>query len=64
MANAAGAPSAPYTLYDNKLAYFPGRARLALVEKGVPFVSKEVNLFNGDSLKPSYLAVNPAGTVR
>lgn len=54
---------AKFTLYDNPLAFFPSRARLALVEKQVPFASKVINLFNGDSLKPEYLRVNPAGTV-
>lgn len=52
-----------YTLFDHPLAFHPGKARLALVEKQVPFTSKVINLFNGDSLKPEYLKVNPAATV-
>lgn len=66
MATRADGPEAtsePYRLFDHPLAFHPGKARLALVEKQVPFVSKVVNLFNGDSLKPEYLEVNPAGTV-
>jgi hypothetical protein len=46
-----------YVLYDNPLAFHPGKARLALVEKAVPFTTKVINLFNGDSLKPEYLRV-------
>ncbi|GBF89455.1 TCHQD class glutathione S-transferase [Raphidocelis subcapitata] len=57
------ADAGPYTLFDHPLAFHPGKARLALVEKQVPFNSKVINLFNGDSLKPDYLKVNPAGTV-
>lgn len=52
-----------FILYDNPLAFHPGKARLALTEAKVPFVRKVINLFDGDSLKPEYLRVNPAGTV-
>jgi glutathione S-transferase/GST-like protein len=34
-----------------------------LAEKNIKFSSKYVDLFNGQSLSPEYLAVNPAGTV-
>ncbi|KAI8468425.1 MAG: glutathione S-transferase [Monoraphidium minutum] len=54
---------AKHVLFNNPLAFNPAKARLALVEKRVPFAIKDINLFNGDSLKPDYLAVNPAGTV-
>lgn len=35
----------------------------ALAEKGVPYSSKYTDLFNGQSLSPDYLAINPKGTV-
>jgi hypothetical protein len=38
-------------------------AAQALAEKGVPYTSKYTDLFNGQSLSPEYLAVNPKGTV-
>jgi hypothetical protein len=34
-----------------------------LAEKNIKYTSKYVDLFNGQSLSPEYLAVNPAGTV-
>ena len=50
-------------LYDFSLAYNPGKARLVLVEKGLPFETQEVNLLNGESLNPAFLKVNPTGTL-
>lgn len=35
----------------------------ALAEKGVSYTGKYTDLFNGQSLSPDYLAVNPKGTV-
>jgi hypothetical protein len=34
-----------------------------LAEKNIKHTSKYVDLFNGQSLSPEYLAVNPTGTV-
>ena len=39
------------------------RARMALEEKGVPWVSRYIDLFRLDQLKPDYLAINPDGVV-
>jgi glutathione S-transferase len=39
------------------------RARMALEEKGVPWVSRYVDLFRFDQLQPAYLALNPDGVV-
>lgn len=39
------------------------RVRMALEEKGVTWVSRYVDLFNFDQLKPEYLAINPDGVV-
>lgn len=49
-------------LYDYPLAYNPAKPRLLLIEKGVPYTSKFINLFNGQSLSPAYLRLNPHGT--
>lgn len=35
----------------------------ALAEKGVPYTGKYTDLFNGQSLSPEYLAINPKATV-
>mmetsp|Transcript_14011 Transcript_14011/g.30314 ORF Transcript_14011/g.30314 Transcript_14011/m.30314 type:complete len:269 (+) Transcript_14011:173-979(+) len=50
-------------LYDYVLAYNPAKARLALAEKRIPYVRKHVDLFNGQSLSPSFLKLQPGGTV-
>jgi glutathione S-transferase len=50
----------------NCLAFLPAVdacAAQALAEKGVMYSSKYTDLFNGQSLSPEYLAVNPKGTV-
>ncbi len=39
------------------------RCRMALEEKGVPWVSRYIDLFKFDQLKPEYLAINPDGVV-
>jgi glutathione S-transferase len=39
------------------------RARMALEEKGVKWVSRYIDLFRLDQLKPEYLALNPDGVV-
>lgn len=53
----------PLTLYDYPLAYNPAKPRLMLVEKGLPFNTKVINLFNGQSLSPEYLRINHQGSV-
>lgn len=49
-------------LYDFALAFNPAKARLALVEKGIPFTTVPINIFNGQSLEPAYLKLNPNGS--
>jgi glutathione S-transferase len=39
------------------------RCRMALEEKGVQWVSRYIDLFKFDQLKPEYLAINPGGVV-
>jgi glutathione S-transferase len=45
--------------YDYLLAYFPARVRLILNEKAIPYIHKQINILNGESLSPSFLALNP-----
>lgn len=56
-------PQALPVLYDFPLAYNPAKPRLILLEKGAPYTTRFTNLFNGQSLSPAFLRVNPAGTV-
>jgi len=39
------------------------RAALALEESGLPYRAHKLNLAAGESRKPEYLAINPAGTI-
>ena len=39
------------------------RCRMALEEKGVPWTSRYVDLFQFDQMQPEYLAINPDGVV-
>lgn len=45
--------------YNYALAFNPAKARLALEEKNIKYVEKKVDLFNGQSLEPWYLKINP-----
>lgn len=55
----AAAMAGNLVLYSFPLAYNPAKARLAMVEKGVAATVKNVHLFNGESLSPSYMKINP-----
>jgi glutathione S-transferase len=46
-------------LYDHLLAYFPARARLTMIEKGFPFKHILIDIFNGQSLQPKFVELNP-----
>lgn len=48
-------------LYDCQMAPNPRRVRVFLAEKGVDIPKTEVNILEGENLKPAYLAVNPRG---
>lgn len=50
-------------LYTYPLAFNPQKAKLALEEKGLTYKEQTIDLFNGASLNPGYLRVNPSGTV-
>jgi glutathione S-transferase len=39
------------------------RCRIALEEKGVPWISRYIDLFKFDQMRPDYLAINPTGMV-
>jgi len=49
--------------YFQPLGTNSGRVYLALLEKGVPFVEREVSGRDFEHLKPAYLAINPKGQV-
>jgi len=48
-------------LYDCRRAPNPRRLRIFLAEKGVEIERVELNLTEGDNLKPDFLAINPRG---
>ena len=48
-------------LYDTKMAPNPRRVRIFLAEKGIEIPTIEVNILEGENLKPDYLKVNPRG---
>ncbi len=48
-------------LYDCKMAPNPRRVRIFLAEKGVEIPKVDVNILEGENLKPDYLKVNPRG---
>lgn len=50
-------------LYDYPLAFNPAKVKLAMVEKGLNFTKKQVDIFNGQSLSPWYLKINRSATV-
>jgi len=45
--------------YSYPLAFNPAKSKLALEEKGIKYTEKKVDLFNGQSLEPWYLKLNP-----
>ncbi|MBK8957080.1 MAG: glutathione S-transferase N-terminal domain-containing protein [Proteobacteria bacterium] len=47
--------------YDSKITPNPRRARIFLAEKGISLPTIEVNILEGDNLKPEFLAINPRG---
>lgn len=49
-------------LYNYSLAFNPAKAKLALEEKGIKYTEEKIDLFNGQSLEPWYLKLNPAGS--
>jgi GST-like protein len=51
------------TLYHWEPNANSGKPMLALMEKGVPFESRYIDLLNFDQHKPDYLALNPLGTI-
>jgi glutathione S-transferase len=51
------------TLYDCATAPSPRRARIFLAEKGVPFVTVQIDLRSGEQMGEAYRAINPQCTV-
>lgn len=56
-------PDADLVLYDAANMPGPRRVRMCLVEKGLPFKIRWLNLGLMDQKAPSYLALNPTGMV-
>ena len=52
-----------FVLYNAPQSTCSQRVRYALHAKGVEFVEHKLDLFQGDQLKPEYLAINPNGVV-
>lgn len=50
-------------LYDFPLAFNPPKAKLALVEKGLPFETQVINILGSEGVSPKFLGINPAGSV-
>jgi glutathione S-transferase len=48
-------------LYDCQIAPNPRRVRIFLAEKAVEIERVELNIAEGDNLKPDFLAINPRG---
>ena len=51
------------TLYHWEPNANSGKPMLALMEKGVPFASHYIDMLKFDQHQPSYLAINPQGTI-
>jgi glutathione S-transferase len=51
------------TLYDCATAPSPRRARIFLLEKGVPFETVQIDLRSGEQMSEAYRAINPQSTV-
>jgi glutathione S-transferase len=50
-------------LYDMRVAPNPRRVRIFLAEKGIEVPRVEVNIRDGENLRPEFLAVNPRGVL-
>ena len=51
------------TLYSYLLAFNPQKVLLAIAETGFECRVQQVNLFNGESLRPWFMRINPNSTV-
>lgn len=57
---------APFELYGNAFSHCSRKTRLVMVELGIPFVHKPIDLIETGSyqtLSPAYLKVNPSGLI-
>lgn len=50
-------------LYDYPLAFNPQKARLIFAEKQLPYEKVVIDLFNGESLNPAFMKINPKSTL-
>ncbi len=51
------------TLYNAPQSTCSQKARITLLEKGLSYTERKLDLFRGDQLKPEYKAINPNGVV-
>lgn len=49
--------------YDCTIAPSPRRVRIFMAEKGIQIDTVQVDLLNGENLKPEFLKINPRGVV-
>ncbi len=56
-------PNTQFELYHNHMSTCSAKVRLALAEKGIPWISHAMDLRAGDNLRPEYLKLNPNGVV-
>jgi glutathione S-transferase/GST-like protein len=61
--NPQSSPAGKVELYHFWSSVCSVKVRMALEEKGVPWVSRYIDLFQFDQMKPAYLAINPDGVV-
>ncbi len=52
-----------FVLYNAPQSTCSQKARITLLEKGLDYGEKKLDLFRGDQLKPEYKAINPNGVV-
>ncbi|XP_055357975.1 uncharacterized protein LOC129602837 [Paramacrobiotus metropolitanus] len=60
MASSGQIPDRQITLYHFQSSYFSQMARLAFVEKHIAYVSKIVNILQGETYAPDFVAISPA----
>lgn len=56
-------PNTELQLYHNHMSTCSAKVRLALAEKGLPWISQTMDLRAGENLRPEYLKLNPNGVV-
>ncbi|MEW5318559.1 MAG: hypothetical protein WDW38_009773 [Sanguina aurantia] len=55
--------SARLIFYDFPLAYNPAKARIMLVEKGLPYTTVIVNILSSEGVSPAFIRLNPSASL-